>query len=230
MKKIQKLAGNGDADCKNLLGALYWHGRVVQQDHSMAFKWFKEASDQGNGQAHVNLGYAYSVGRGVARDYEQAKSKYLEAADAKFDGQPCMFFASYNLWVLNSLAGTAASAGDANLVQVAQRFGFCFHKGQAHEVHPESQNYRAALSYTVSAARAGLSAAVYYLAHFARDDIPLPNKEIPRNLREIPRNLLHQAASHFRRCTLLFAVERRPARAQSPTTMGAMESATATTG
>jgi TPR repeat protein len=52
---------------------MYFRGDGVLQDHEEAIKWYRLATEQGNGLAQMGLGLAYISGEGVTRDYEEAR-------------------------------------------------------------------------------------------------------------------------------------------------------------
>ena len=74
---------NGNADAMNDLGALYYEGRVFEQDFEKAVNYYIMAADHGSRQAQENLGYCYYYGRSVPVDYEKAFHYYALGA---FDG------------------------------------------------------------------------------------------------------------------------------------------------
>jgi TPR repeat protein len=43
--------------------------------------WYKKAANQGYAEAQFNLGIAYTIGKGVLKDYKQAVYWYQKAAD-----------------------------------------------------------------------------------------------------------------------------------------------------
>jgi pilus assembly protein CpaF len=52
-----------------------------RKDYGEATTWFRNAADQGNGDAQDNLGWLYENGWGVAKDYAEAMRWYRRAAD-----------------------------------------------------------------------------------------------------------------------------------------------------
>src|SRR5207237_7948413 len=54
------------------LGALYSEGHRVTQSYAEAFKWFRQAAEQGHSGAQYSLGIMYRDGRGIQRDNVQA--------------------------------------------------------------------------------------------------------------------------------------------------------------
>ena len=72
-----------NADAMNYLGALYYDGRVFEQDFEKAFNYYVMAAENGSRQAQENLGYCYYYGRSVPVDYEKAFHYFALGA---FDG------------------------------------------------------------------------------------------------------------------------------------------------
>lgn len=58
--------------------------RLRRQDEGEAAKWYQKSAEQGYVVARHNLGYLYSEGRGVARDYAEAAKWYRLAAAQKY--------------------------------------------------------------------------------------------------------------------------------------------------
>lgn len=63
-------AGNTDVACT--LGALYYTGRIGEQDYHKAVQLYTIAAEGGERQAAENLGYCYYYGRDGEKDYEKA--------------------------------------------------------------------------------------------------------------------------------------------------------------
>ncbi len=66
----QIAAGNADAACT--LGALYYTGRIGEQNYRKAMQLYTIAAEGGQRQAAENLGYCYYYGRDGEKDYEKA--------------------------------------------------------------------------------------------------------------------------------------------------------------
>lgn len=47
-----------------MLGAMYYEGKGVPQDHAEAARWFRMAADQGNADAQGMLRFMYSRAKG----------------------------------------------------------------------------------------------------------------------------------------------------------------------
>ena len=74
---------DGNSDAMNYLGALYYDGKVFDQDFGKALHYYTMAAEHGNRQAQENLGYCYYYGRSVPVDYEKAFHYFALGA---FDG------------------------------------------------------------------------------------------------------------------------------------------------
>jgi hypothetical protein len=73
----------GNEQAMNELGALYYEGKVFEQDFSKALYYYKMAAENGCRLAQENLGYCYYYGRSVPKDYEKAFHYFALGA---FDG------------------------------------------------------------------------------------------------------------------------------------------------
>lgn len=62
------------------LGALYYSGRIGEQNYELAVKYYQMAYEHGNIIAAENLGYCYYYGRAVDVDYEKAYHYFIKAA------------------------------------------------------------------------------------------------------------------------------------------------------
>src|SRR5436190_23341767 len=88
---METRAMGGDPTAQCTLGWLYSIGVGVEQDHTLAARWYKAAAEQGNSTAQSNLAISYEQGLGVAQDIDEARKWYERAASG---GQ---LTASYNL-------------------------------------------------------------------------------------------------------------------------------------
>ena len=61
---------------------LYAEGRGVVQDEAEAVRWYRQAAEQGDVAAQVNLGVMYANGQGVPQDYVEAH-KWLNLAASR---------------------------------------------------------------------------------------------------------------------------------------------------
>ena len=87
----------GKAEAQELLGRRYWH---FHKDYARAVKYFRMAAEQGNTLAMVDLGTAYSLGKGVAQNDAEGVRLLRRAAAA---GEPV---AQYFLGVLYATTST----------------------------------------------------------------------------------------------------------------------------
>ena len=71
-------AGNDQA--MNLLGTMYYSGRVVEKDQSKAMEWYQKATEKGNALSMLNLGYGYYYGNGLEKNMEMAYKMFTKAA------------------------------------------------------------------------------------------------------------------------------------------------------
>ena len=78
---VKQDAESGDVEAQFNLGAMYYHGRGVQQDFAEAVKWYRLAADQGLADAQHNLGERYRYGNGVPQDDAEAMKLFFLAAD-----------------------------------------------------------------------------------------------------------------------------------------------------
>ena len=88
-------AQNGEPDAEYRLGAMYYHGQGVPQDHTQALNWYRKAADQGNPQAEYGVGYMYDTGHGVQQDFVQAAHWYQQAVDKGNRQAECGLAAMY---------------------------------------------------------------------------------------------------------------------------------------
>ncbi|MBP3536554.1 MAG: sel1 repeat family protein [Muribaculaceae bacterium] len=72
-------AERGDAKAICTVGYYYDTGTGVGQDYREAMKWYKRASELGNGIASNNIGVLYEYGSGVSTDLSKAKYWYEKA-------------------------------------------------------------------------------------------------------------------------------------------------------
>lgn len=68
----------GYAPAQTALGYLYEDGKLVKQDHHIAFMWYQKAADQNDTVAILSLGVLYANGTGVAKDINMALDIYLK--------------------------------------------------------------------------------------------------------------------------------------------------------
>ncbi|MCR5791044.1 MAG: sel1 repeat family protein [Lachnospiraceae bacterium] len=63
LEYLDKAIEAGDDRAMNNLGAMYYGGRVVEQDQAKAMEWYKKAAAKGNSMSMLNLGYGYYYGQ-----------------------------------------------------------------------------------------------------------------------------------------------------------------------
>jgi len=80
VKPDDKAAEQGDADAQVNLGVCYCNGDGVQQDYTVAAKWFRKAAEQGNADGQYRLGICYYGGIGVTKDHEEGIKWIRKAA------------------------------------------------------------------------------------------------------------------------------------------------------
>ena len=68
--------------CGDACLAALIRGLAVTVDHQEALKWFRRASEQGNGEAQFNLGVAYYIGDGMPKNLMEAY-KWMSLSDAQ---------------------------------------------------------------------------------------------------------------------------------------------------
>ena len=95
VQTIRARALNGDPDAEDQLGAMYYHGQGVHQDHIQALNWYRKAADQGNPQAEYGVGYMYDTGHSVQQDFVQAARWFQRAVDKDSRQAECGFAAMY---------------------------------------------------------------------------------------------------------------------------------------
>jgi len=79
---FKKAADQGDVDAMAALGRLYFNGQSVPQNYKRAFELFQQSRALGNTHPslHFNLGLMHEFGRGVAKDYLEARRFYSLAS------------------------------------------------------------------------------------------------------------------------------------------------------
>ena len=80
MQWLRKSAEQRDPQAQNLIGALYFRGKVLARDKTEAVNWFRKAAEQGDAYAQSNLGFCYHKGEGVAKDPREAIKWFRLAA------------------------------------------------------------------------------------------------------------------------------------------------------
>ena len=80
LEYLEKAIQAGDDRAMNLLGTMYYTGRVLDKDQSKAMEWYQKAADKGNSMSMLNLGYGYYYGNGMETDMEMAYKMFTKAA------------------------------------------------------------------------------------------------------------------------------------------------------
>ena len=73
-------AAQGNKECKERLGYLYFEGEKVFQDYNRAFLFFQECREKGSLKDSLPLAFLYQNGYGCDKDEKKAAELYLEAA------------------------------------------------------------------------------------------------------------------------------------------------------
>ena len=81
VKRLEKLAREGDAEAQVALGDLHMEGRGVLHNYSLAMGWYKRAADAGNAEAQFKLAGLYRDGRGVPVYPERSREWLVRAAE-----------------------------------------------------------------------------------------------------------------------------------------------------
>ncbi len=122
---ILAAAGQGVVEAQLLLGQILLDGRGIEQDCSVARRWFGIAAQGGNAMAHNMLGRCLEHGWGGEVSLSQAAIHYARAADAGLD---------WGLYNLGNLLATGRGV-PANQAQAL----VCYEKG-AQLGHAKSMN------------------------------------------------------------------------------------------
>lgn len=80
LKKLRKLAHDGDPAAENALGNRYLHGQDVKQNWRKAALWYHKAARAGNASAAFNLAFAYNFGEGVPQNTHKAVYWWQQSA------------------------------------------------------------------------------------------------------------------------------------------------------
>jgi len=78
---IERMAEDGDRYAQACLGRMYHYGRGVDENHSLAVKWFRKAAEQGYAEAQFSLGWMYQFGEGVDKNHSRAVEWYRIGAE-----------------------------------------------------------------------------------------------------------------------------------------------------
>lgn len=69
---LEPLAKAGNAQAKDVIWWMYYHGRGGPQDNVQALEWYRKVAGLGFADAQLKLGVMYVTGQGVPQDYIQA--------------------------------------------------------------------------------------------------------------------------------------------------------------
>lgn len=72
-------------DAKTAIGYFCAHGMCGDQDYEEAFKWYKEASNEGSGEASFNIGYLYASGALSEEDIDEAIKWWRLSAEQGYE-------------------------------------------------------------------------------------------------------------------------------------------------
>ncbi len=81
VKRLRKLAREGDAEAQVALGDLHMEGKGVRHNYSLAVGWYKRAADSGDAEAQFKLAGMYRDGRGVPVYPERHRELLVSAAE-----------------------------------------------------------------------------------------------------------------------------------------------------
>ncbi len=111
---IQAAADQGDALAQAQVGAVYYLGKGVMQDRSVAARWLKKAADQGLVEAVVMMGALSDVGLGVPPSARDAKAWYQKAV--ALGSEPAKGVLSYYTDVERAMKAMGIAKQYANLI------------------------------------------------------------------------------------------------------------------
>lgn len=90
-EELTRAAELGDAQAQHTLGHRYLSGYGVEEDDTVALKWYRRSAEQGFAPAQSALGLAYAQGHVTDQDFTQAAAWCrLGAEQGNSDGQVCM--------------------------------------------------------------------------------------------------------------------------------------------
>ena len=79
-KQLEKSGAEGDMQCLDELGSLYYNGRIVAQDRKKAFEIWQELAAKKYGPAMCSLGVMYINGLACSKDLKKAHSLFSQAS------------------------------------------------------------------------------------------------------------------------------------------------------
>ena len=80
VKWFRDAAEQGVVFAQKVLGDIYYAGKGIQQNYSMAVQCYREAGEQGDLASQRTLARMYRFGENIARDYDEALKWYRKAA------------------------------------------------------------------------------------------------------------------------------------------------------
>ena len=72
-----KAAQLNDPEAMLMVAVRYQTGLGVDVNNEKSVEWLQRSADQGNFEAQSSLGFAYLMGIGVSKDYEQALALFF---------------------------------------------------------------------------------------------------------------------------------------------------------
>jgi TPR repeat protein len=111
---FRRAADQGNATAMFNIGAMYTHGREVEQDYIKAAEWYLKAVHHGHLLTYFNVGVMYQNGLGFEQNYAVAARFYRAAAEGT-PGDPPLFDPK----VICRLDNTSAS----DLAEASEWFG-----------------------------------------------------------------------------------------------------------
>ncbi|MBL8085401.1 MAG: SEL1-like repeat protein [Candidatus Obscuribacter sp.] len=80
VQQLEKSGAEGDMECLDELGNLYYNGRIVAQDRKRAFEIWQELAAKNYGPAMCKLGAMYIDGVACSKDYKKAHSLFSQSS------------------------------------------------------------------------------------------------------------------------------------------------------
>lgn len=86
LEAFQPLAERGYAEAEFMLGVMYYYGKGVPRDDSLAAVWFSKAARKGNPSGQLAFGSLHIRGTGLRRDLVKAYMWLTLAAESEVPG------------------------------------------------------------------------------------------------------------------------------------------------
>lgn len=86
LHEFRAMAETGHAGAEFMLGAIYFYGKGVQPDHTIAAIWFHKSAIKGNASAQLAFGSLHIRGLGVQQDLIEAYRWLTIAGDHDIPG------------------------------------------------------------------------------------------------------------------------------------------------